>query len=116
MSSDVIKYYGHTLLANTKKFFKELFAKGPDQLNIKIYEDIIVMQFSGILRKVELELWEWQHTDTITAYRTSLFELKKKGFIAMVEETVGREIVHLTFHLDIPDNSAVCLVILNKPL
>lgn len=111
-------YFKHIILGKTKKFFKDLYAKGPDDLSIKIIDDIIVLQFAGILRKAELELIRKQadSTNLISDYRKALFQSKKDILIQEIEEIISRQIINFVFEINIFNNSVLCFIILNKPI
>ncbi|MFZ5640389.1 MAG: Na-translocating system protein MpsC family protein [Bacillota bacterium] len=111
-------YFKHIMLSKTKKFFKDLFAKGPDDLSIRITDDIIILKFAGILRKVEQELVGGQadKTDLVSNYRKELFLSQKDIFINEIEELLGRQVTNFVLDLNICDNSAVGLIILDRPL
>ncbi len=118
LSEAETSYYKHVLLGKTKKFFKDLFAKGPEELNIKISDDIIIMQFAGILRKAESDMVaeKVDKSGIVLAYRNALFESNKDCFFQEVETVLKRKIVSSVFDIDVSQNTALCLIILNKPV
>jgi uncharacterized protein YbcI len=111
-------YFKHIMLSKTKKFFKDLYAKGPDDFSINITDDIIILKFAGILRKVEQELIEGQaaKADLVSNYRKELFLAQKDVFINEIEELLGRQVINFVLDLNICDNSALGLIILDKPI
>ncbi len=113
-----IVYFKHVILGKTKKFFKDLYAKGPDNLSIKITDDIIVLQFAGILRMAELELVNGQaeSAELVLSYRRVLFQSQKDIFIQEIEEIINRKVIDLVFETNIFNNSAWCFIILNRPV
>lgn len=117
-SDNDLSYFKHILAGQIKKHFKEIFAKGPNHLNIKIVDEYIIIHFSGILRNTELELIG-QFPDKagiVSYYRACLFELRKSAFLQDMEAVLERNIVSCTFCNNILENSAVCLFILDMPL
>lgn len=118
MSEMDTSYFKHIMLSKIKKFFKDLYAKGPDDLSIKIADEIIILKFAGILRKVEQEMIRGQadKAELISTYRKELFLSQKDIFINEIEELLGQQVADFVLDLNICDNSALGLIILNRPL
>ena len=119
MVSDMdTNYFKHIMLSKTKKFFKDLYAKGPDDLSIKITDNIIIFKFAGILRKVEQEMIgeQAEKTDLVSNYRKEIFLAQKDIFINEIEELLARQVINFVLDLNIRDNSALGLIILDRPL
>lgn len=118
VSSEEVLYFKHILLSEKKRIFKEIFGKGPDSVTIKIIDDVIVMQLFGFLRKIELELITKQveKAEIIQAYRKALFEYAKDGIVQKIQSILDRQVTCYIYEMDIKNNSAVCLIMLSKPI
>lgn len=118
MEYEAVTYSKHVLLGKTKRFFRETFGKGPENISIKIADELIVMRITGYLRGVELEVADKfpENIGFILHYRRGLFGFKKQSFISEIEGVLDRKISSIAFEPDISRNTALLLLVLDRPL
>lgn|GEM_PF-6134121 len=111
-------YIRHVLLSELKKISKEVFGKGPERINIRMIDEIIVLEFYGFLRRIELEMLQSNPhlVETVLQYREALFDFAKGEVAHRIELIIGRKIIKHVYSVDVSNNSTICLVILDRPL
>ncbi len=110
-------YARHILLSETKKIYKELFGKGPENVRLRIAGDVVVIELSRFLRTAEVRMIEQQPQKArlIKAYRQAILESMKEEVLQRVEAVLGCKVIRYLYEIDVPKNSAITVFILDKP-
>ena len=111
-------YARHILLSETKKIYKELFGKGPENVRLRISGDVVVIELSCFLRAAEIQLirQQPQKARLVKAYRQAILESMKEEVLQRVESVLGCKVIRYLYEIDVLANSAITMFILDKPL
>ncbi|MGE5405798.1 MAG: Na-translocating system protein MpsC family protein [Candidatus Saccharibacteria bacterium] len=88
----------------------ELFAKGPDAIDIKFLNDSVLLEMSGILNKFEMKVLETGDEEAVSlllGLRVRLYKLAHKELHEEVGEIFSRKVIINGPQFDLPNNSLI---------
>ena len=73
--------------------FKEYYGRGPDHARVYYVDDVVVCVLRGGFTRVEQTLLDAGHRDIVIEQRMTFQEVMADRFKALIEESVGREVL-----------------------
>lgn len=112
----MIKEYESLIKKEYAKVYKEKYGKGPDHVQIRIIENIIIIKIEGALSQLELSLMESEGgKELVTKIRD---EMGKRGVLyrPIVEKVTGLKVTGNSHYLDKDKNAFYVFVIMEEEI
>ncbi len=92
------------------KFEVEIRGRGPEKINTKIVDDIIIVRLKGFFSVSEKRLAKNDKVELIKKVRSLLFENEEENFKNMIKEIIDEEIISL--HSDVSTRTGEKVIVI----